>query len=262
MSDCSSLDALLTPYVEGDLPAGDRVAVERHLLACAHCRSRVGRERAIRDVLHDRRTELRRTVAPDRLRARCAAALSGSEQPTPRHVATSPGRGGWWPASRTVRLAVAAMLLVGIGTVGLSRIVQTPSRVVAAELAADHVKCFMMNAVLGTHQSVEAAEELLANGFGWDAQLSARPEAAGLELVGARPCLYDKGRIAHVMFRHEGRPVSLFMLPKDRRTDEVLETVGHAAAIWSVGDRTFVLVARESSDEVQRMASLVHATFR
>jgi hypothetical protein len=150
----------------------------------------------------------------------------------------------------------------GLATALVTRVGRTPTRVVAAELAADHVKCFMMNAVLGTHQSVEAAEELMADGFCWRTQLSDVPEAAGLELVGARPCLYDKGRVAHVMFRRAGRPVSLFMLPNDHRTDEVLETIGHAAAIWSVGDRTFVLVARESSEEVRRMASLVHATFR
>jgi hypothetical protein len=161
-----------------------------------------------------------------------------------------------------VRLALAAVLVLGLGAALLSRVGQTPTRVVAAELAADHVKCFMINAVFGTHQSIEAAEDLMADGFGWNTQLSRVPEAAGLELVGARPCLYDRGRIAHVMFRQAGRPVSLFMLPNDRRTDEVLETVGHAAAVWSVGDRTFVLVARESSEEVQRMASLVHATFR
>ena len=71
------------------------------------------------------------------------------------------------------------------------------------------------------------------------------PARAGLELVGSRPCLYGEGEIAHIMYRHEGRPVSLFMLPRTARTEELVEVLGHEAAIWCVGDRTFVLVARE-----------------
>ena len=106
--------------------------------------------------------------------------------------------------------------------------------------------------------------ELLA-GFDWRAQLPERPERpgqAGLELVGERTCLYGKGRIAHVMYRHEGRPVSVFMLPHDVRRDEVVNIFGHHAAIWSVGNRTFVLIAREPPEAVERMASFVQASLR
>ena len=64
------------------------------------------------------------------------------------------------------------------------------------------------------------------------------------------------------MYRHDGRPVSLFMLPPRARPEELVEVLGHEAAIWSVGDRTFVLVAREPRAEVERMASFVTAALR
>jgi hypothetical protein len=38
--------------------------------------------------------------------------------------------------------------------------------------------------------------------------------------------------------------------------------MGHQAAIWSVGNRTFVLIAREPRAEVERMTSFVHTAFR
>jgi len=38
--------------------------------------------------------------------------------------------------------------------------------------------------------------------------------------------------------------------------------MGHEAAIWSEGDRTFVLIAREPPGEVARMVSFVQATMR
>jgi anti-sigma factor RsiW len=87
-------------------------------------------------------------------------------------------------------------------------------------------------------------------------------EHVGLELVGSRLCLYGQGRIAHLMYTHNGQPVSVFMLPKALRTDEVVEVLGHEAVIWSVGGRTFVLIAREPRADVERMASTVQAVMR
>ena len=91
-------------------------------------------------------------------------------------------------------------------------------------------------------------------------QLPENPARAGLELVGARPCLYGQGKVAHIMYRHDGRPVSLFMLPKTSRAEQLVRVLGHEAAIWCVGNRTFVLVAREPRPEVERMASFVRAS--
>ena len=38
--------------------------------------------------------------------------------------------------------------------------------------------------------------------------------------------------------------------------------MGHEAAVWSSGSRTFVLITRESRDEVQQMASFVQASLQ
>ena len=127
----------------------------------------------------------------------------------------------------------------------------------AAELAADHVKCFLMQNLNGTEQPAGPVEYSLASKFGWSAHLPERPDRAALELVGERTCLYGQGRVAHILYRHEGRPVSLFMLPNDTRKDEVLDTLGHGAAVWSVGKRTFVLIAREPKVDFERMALFV-----
>jgi len=64
------------------------------------------------------------------------------------------------------------------------------------------------------------------------------------------------------MYRHNGRPVSVFMLPKTTRPEEIVEVMGHEAAIWSAGDRTFVLIAREPPAEVARMVSFVQASLQ
>jgi hypothetical protein len=131
----------------------------------------------------------------------------------------------------------------------------------AAELTADHVKCFALNSLLGTRQSAAVVESYLASSFDWPVRLPDH-EGMGLELVGSRPCLYGEGRVAHIMFKHNGRPVSLFMLPGTTRAEELLDVLGHEAAIWCVANRTFVLIANESKPEVERMAALIHSSVR
>jgi hypothetical protein len=64
------------------------------------------------------------------------------------------------------------------------------------------------------------------------------------------------------MYRHNGQAMSLFMLPGSTRDEELVEVLGHEAAIWSVGDRTFVLIARERRTEVERLAGIVRASLR
>jgi anti-sigma factor RsiW len=97
----------------------------------------------------------------------------------------------------------------------------------------------------------------MLSAFGWQLHLPEQFDASGLELVGARRCLLRRGKVAHLMYRDQGRPVSIYMLPKSARSEEFVEILGHEVAIWSSGDRTFVLITRGSRDEVARMATFV-----
>jgi hypothetical protein len=146
-----------------------------------------------------------------------------------------------------------------VGGAFLYQATDRSAQLLAAELTADHVKCFAMNRALGTHQDVSAVESSMAASFGWSAHLPDRPASAGLELVGARPCLYGEGKIAHIMYRQNGKPVSLFMLPNTSRAQQLVDVLGHEAAIWCVGNRTFVLLSRQPKAEVEQLASFVRA---
>jgi hypothetical protein len=64
------------------------------------------------------------------------------------------------------------------------------------------------------------------------------------------------------MYMHNGHPVSLFMLPRESREDQLVEVFGHQCRIWSEGDRTFVLVAREPPGDMDEMMAIVRRTVR
>ena len=96
--------------------------------------------------------------------------------------------------------------------------------------------------------------------FNWHPREFERFDAADLELVDGRPCLF--GRVAHLLYRHHGLPVSVFMVPHETRSASLVEVMGHEAVIWSTDGRTFVLIAKEPQAQAQRMAELVRAALR
>ena len=279
MTDCHQIDPLVTPYVDGDISLADRDFVDRHLGACRLCRSRVQAEQSVRALVRGRKSSLAPAGAPPALRLRCRSlATAGELVEKPPHMVSAlrrargdsltgsgAGAGGvtrTWRA-RVMPVALAASLVLIVGGAFLYELTDRSTTLMAAELTADHVKCFgILNSLLGTDHEPAAVEGSMVSSFGWHVRLPEHADQAGLDLVGARPCLYGEGRVAHIMYRHNGHPVSIFMLPKSARAEEFLDVMGHRAAVWSVGDRTFVLIASEPRKEVERMASFVQGALR
>ena len=255
---CDRIDPLVTPFVDGELPDPDRRAVEDHLRVCPPCHSRVAAEREVHALIRARLPALRMSDAPDALHARCWAMARLTPEADRAAVNAAP-----MPISvpkRLVPYALAASLVLVVGGAFVYQATDKSARVMAAELTADHLKCFAMNRAFGTHDEAAAVESSMADIFDWRMHLPANPGMADLELVGSRQCVYGEGEIAHIMYRHQGHPVSLFMLPKSARTEELIEVLGHEAKVWCANGRTFVLVAREPRADVERMASFVQAS--
>src|ERR671936_251126 len=178
MPDCKSIDPLVTPYVDGELAEADRRHIDDHLHRCPPCHSRVAAERAVRTLIHDHRASLDARCAPAALRAKCAVLSRSGDARLKARVATA------WRA-RAVPVALAASLVIVVGGAFVYQLTDSSARVLAAELTADHMKCFALNAMLGTHAKASAVESAMASGFGWPVHLPEDATKAGLELVGA-----------------------------------------------------------------------------
>ena len=50
MPECSRIETLLTPFVDGELPGDEQQEMTRHLQACAPCRAKVAAERSVRSL--------------------------------------------------------------------------------------------------------------------------------------------------------------------------------------------------------------------
>src|SRR5215471_627484 len=253
MSDCTSIDPLITPYVDEDIDSAGRRRVDDHVRRCPPCHSRVAAEKAVRDLMRERRLQISRDAAPENLRERCLAlrAARGSSAAPTWRVRMKP-------------FAIAAGLVLVVGGAFVYEATEHSMRLLTAELTADHVKCFGLNAVIGANADTAAIESSMSSIFGWNMHVP-QSQDAGLELVGARPCLYAKGRAAHFMYRYHGKPLSVFMLPQFARPDhpesapEMVDVLGHEAAVWSVAGRTFVMIANEPQQEMSRVMSVIQS---
>src|SRR5215471_17619379 len=226
---CRRICDLLTQYADGTLAAEQRAEVQRHLDACPPCRVIAGKECGARRLLRACAGRLRAESVPPALRSRC--------QELSRQSATS----RLW-SRRAVRLAVAAVLVVFTGSM-LSVVTRHSDALLAAQLTADHVKCFTL---FGHHdgRTLDAAQaqQMLQEQFGIDVHVPPSSASGGLELVDARRCLYAEGRIPHLMYQAKGQDISLFVLEGESRPPAEFTAFGHHTRIWSRGDRTFVLI--------------------
>ena len=204
MSKCTSIDPLVTPYVDGELPAAERTLVDEHLRRCPPCYSRVAAEGAVREL--DARAEAgsRLARASASLRAQCSGLVERKRDGVRRAIAagsapSSPARAirAWWSAPwhlRVVPLALAASLVLLVGGAFLYQATQHSARLLAAELTADHVKCFAANSMLGTHDAPAAVESSMLSAFGWHLHLPEQFDASGLRAGRRAPVPLRRGQ--------------------------------------------------------------------
>ena len=246
---CGDLDPLRAAYVDNEASAQDRTAVDAHLNACPPCRDLVAGERAAKAVLHARRDALRAT-ATESLRRRCEAI----GHPAPVRSARAPLARRWVPLSVAATLVLA---VAGVFLFGLSDRVD----VFAAQLALDHVTCFKFASDRMTSGDSAALGRDWNTKQGWALRVPSSAPAERLELLGVRRCGSSEGRVAHMMYRWRGEPLSVYVLPasiaSSRVVQNVVDTLGHEAVVWSKDGRTYAVVARGDPAELARVASYV-----
>jgi anti-sigma factor RsiW len=241
---CRRICDLLAQYADGTLPQAQQAEVRRHLDACPPCRIVAAKECGARQLLRACAERLRGAqTVPQDLRARCLAASRAG------------GRSAW--SRPSVRLAIAAVLILLVGAL-LSIVTRQSDALLAAQLTADHVKCFgLFRPEGGRTMDAAAAERLLNDRFGLDIHVPPSSNDAAVDLLNARTCLYADGRIPHLMYEANGHDISLFVLEGQTRPPAELTEFGHHARIWSRGGNTFVLITPADEGPVSTAAGYV-----
>lgn len=242
MKNCSEIDGLVTPFVDGEAAPADQTAVAAHLGKCPPCRRHADAEQSVRALVRTQADGLI-SPAPPRLRDRCSTTCrsTGASRALARFV------------RRPLALA-AALALAAVGTLVVGSMAN-PAAATAAQLTLDHAKCF---GLFDQPDSLEPARvrASLRDRYGWDIDIPVRDRAGSVDLVGGRRCVYLDGSLAHLLYRTDGVRVSVFVLPEGRTLGRPgVEFMGHAAVSVERGGRTWVVLARRPRADVARFAA-------
>lgn len=243
MPKCQELEPLITAWIDDLASDRERQTVEDHFQACPACRRRAGAEGSVRALMRSRATAALRIEPPPALKARCHALCASN--------ATS------WKLPRAIVRAVPVSLAAALAGVLIYGLTASSTKTLAAQLTLDHIKCFVLTREPATELQPDAVEARLRERYGWSLDVPGDSTTNQLRLLGGRRCLYGEGTIAHVLYRHNGAPLSLFMLPDKVRPSEIVEVMGHEAIIWAQNHRTFVLLGGEPRQDMEKIASYI-----
>jgi anti-sigma factor RsiW len=245
MNDCRRIADLLTAYVDDVLRPDERIAVDLHLAACPDCRHVAAAEGGGHAALRRGARNLLAGPLPPGLRTRCEALVAAQTSGT-----STVGVGAWW-RMRLVPALLLAVLFVFTASALFSLATRRSDALLAAQLTADHSKCFRwLEPIDGTRGDDAAVHRLLLERYGRDVHVPPSSAADEVELIGARHCLYGAGLIPHVMYRAHGEDISFFVLAGGERRAAELVTLGHRSRIWANNGTTFVVVAPEGAGGV------------
>lgn len=235
--DCKQIEGLLASVVDGEATTDEAAILAQHLDRCAACRQAMQAQVTARAVLQARAAQLSVT-APPGLRTRLAAsARAGAAE-----RAESAGILSW--RGRLSAFSAAGIIVLMLGAVLLPVVTERSTVLLAAQLALDHLKCFAIDGDGDAPPVGQAeAEATLEREYGWTMSVPPSSAADGLQLIAVRRCLYGDGRAAHLLYRMNGAPVSLFIMPGLSRPAAELSLLGHDELVWTQGDRTYMLVS-------------------
>jgi anti-sigma factor RsiW len=269
--DCTEVELLLPPYLDGEFDEVEQAAMEGHLAACEPCRGRAAAALSLRSTL---RAKLREAVAPgtragtapESLRRRIAVALDAEAE------AARDAHAPWWrrilsplPVA-AVAACVAGALVVFAGHRSADPLVEEAVRKHARDLPLE------LNAA---SVGPEAISALLASKL----DFNPRPPAfrsSGLRLVGARLAQLREWPAAYMRYETPQGHVGLFIIDDPERrvgeagravttgpsTVRVMNARGYNVAIWRRDEIVYSLVADLDEADLLRLVATAQAAER
>ncbi len=247
---CQELEALLHPYLDGELTPDQRKDVDAHLEGCADCRARLKDWQAMHAALQA--PELR-FKASDTLRARLGKELKKAD---------SHGGRARWP----LWTAAAAVLVVSVGLItwSLMPVAVTED---ADDVMVDAAVAEQQQAVTAKHLTDLASSDPAAIQSFFKGKLPYLPPvhdfaAQGYALVGARLDKVKDEPAAALTYRHGADYVTVFVCPADKHKDTDLDTDtqdDYHVVYWTKGSLSFWTVSEMGAEDLKRFGELLHA---
>jgi anti-sigma factor RsiW len=240
----------LSPYIDGELDAGEALDVAAHLATCEACSAEYT---LLLNTLESMRQNMPPLRAPNALRERVVAAIrtpSISSEPTFRV-----GR-----SYRTWAVAAGFLAMIGVGY-GIGTRVSTPS----AGSAADAVLTAHVRSLQQGHLTdvVSTDQHTVKPWFTGKLDFSPavpRLESEGFPLVGGRLDYIANRPVAALVYQRRAHIINVLTYPSESAAPVAphLETRrGFQIANWSAGGMAYWVVSDLNADELRTICSLM-----
>ena len=200
---CKDAQGLVHAFLDDELDPARSFEMTRHLDGCMSCDRELRRNTALKQAL---KIALPYHRAPATLRTRLAAQL-------PREAPQGARRIAWnWAATSA---ALAALLVVAIGVAGVlaSRMQAARADRWVADVVSSHVRSLLAEHLI----DVRSTDQHTVKPW-FDGKLDFSPEVRDLaarqfELVGGRLDVFERERVAALVYRRRLHTISLFEWP-------------------------------------------------
>lgn len=248
---CKDLEALLDPYLDGELDAAQRGGVEQHLEGCAACRRRLEDLRALHEALQsaDLRFQASDTLK-QRLRGELAKAAAREARPR-------------WPRYAAAAAVFAVALAIGWAFLPFGHGGEDENDAMADAAIAEHAQ-----ALTGRHLTDLASADPTAVQSWFSGKLAYRPPvpdlvAQGYTLVGARLDHVEDEPAAALVYLHNANYVTVFVCPALKAGDTDLDAdndSGYNIVYWTQGTLSFWVVGKLDPAELKRFSESLRAS--
>ena len=229
MSACPDKELLLHALADGELDAGNALALETHVATCAGCATELD---AIREVKAQLRAAPLAYSAPRSLLDRLDAALAEAEAPPPRRRGV---RAETWVLSGTGAAIAASLALMAIIPSGAS---------LQLELVDAQARSLEAQHLVDVQTSDRHTVKPWFNGKIDFAPPVVDLAAQGYPLVGGRLDRVDGKRVAALVFHRQAHVINLFIWPGDAPSAPSLQQKnGYNLVRWGQGGLVFWAVS-------------------
>jgi len=251
---CTAGQALLDPFIDGELGIERSLDFERHLQGCPSCAAELARRRTLGASLRSKLghysapPELHRALRKELARAEAASVVAASARPQAQRA---------W-----MRMAASLILVAGVSSALTFYGLQSRGDIVADEVFASYVR--------GVQSGDRLVDVLSTDRHKVKPWLDARLDFAvtvkdlssdGLPLTGGRVDYIDGHSVAALVYRSGQHAITLFMWPGGGQISPVATGArrGDSLAWWSDGAMTYWAISDLEAQEVTDFAKRFQA---